>query len=284
LEAFLLQPSPDTEEKLISEPVQSSPWDEIFSSEQASDQKVPVTPPPADELVDLLVGHLESFDWGATDNRKVAFSTIIPEHELQVEILSESNENDDHTAEPAFELEDLTNFTDALFGDELSTDTENSESEEYSLGNMLSAFKKGVDEQLDESDTETRYSLGIAYKEMGLYDEAIQEFQAAGHDPARTADCIALKGVCLKEKGDYEAAGAVFRSGLDLQTLSSEAMLNLKYELAQLLEQTENNDNALALYNEIIRVNPTYRNVQLHASRLSGEDDLDILVELNEDD
>ena len=37
-------------------------------------------------------------------------------------------------------------------------------------------FKKGVEEQAGREDSDTHYNLGIAYKEMGLLDEAIAEF------------------------------------------------------------------------------------------------------------
>ena len=45
------------------------------------------------------------------------------------------------------------------------------EEEPLSFGEILEAFQKGVDESVGQ-DASARYNLGIAYKEMGLLDEA----------------------------------------------------------------------------------------------------------------
>jgi hypothetical protein len=50
-----------------------------------------------------------------------------------------------------------------------------------------------------------------------------------------------------------------------------------------LLEQANRSQEALRCYQEIIKVNHSYRDAALHASRLSGDDDLDILIELKEE-
>jgi tetratricopeptide (TPR) repeat protein len=282
VEAFLEPALIATIERPVIEPIQASPWDEIAADE-------PVTGDlrgeqsdlaPADELVDLLVGHLESFDWSATDNKVEGFAQSLPTEELEFEILADHAENNEP---PSFELEDLSSFAEALFSDEPAAVEAIDDSEQYSLGSLITAFRKGVDEQLDDSDTESHYNLGIAYKEMGLMDEAIHEFRSAGRDPQRAADCIALQGLCLREKGDIDSAEAVFRAGLELPVLSSEALLNLKYELSQLLEQTDRHQEAVTIYKEIVRVNPSYRDVSLHLARLSDEEDLEILIELKED-
>ncbi|MBT0665850.1 tetratricopeptide repeat protein [Geobacter pelophilus] len=283
VEAFLEPAIVETMESPVIEQLQVSPWDEIAAEE-------PVTADihgeqsdlaPADELMDLLVGHLESFDWTATDNRVEPQAQTLQAEELEFEVLADAH--DENSEPPSFELEDLSSFAEALFSDEPATADAADDSEQYSLGSLISAFRKGVDEQLDDSDTESHYNLGIAYKEMGLLDEAIHEFRSAGRDPQRAADCIALQGLCLREKGDTEGAESVFRAGLELPVLSSEALLNLKYELSQLLEQSDRHQEAVTIYKEIVRVNPSYRDVSLHLARLSDEEDLDILIELHEE-
>ena len=50
---------------------------------------------------------------------------------------------------------------------------------------VFAQFKKGVEEQVDEADSDTHFDLGIAYKEMGLLDDAISEFQVAMRNPVR---------------------------------------------------------------------------------------------------
>jgi tetratricopeptide (TPR) repeat protein len=91
--------------------------------------------------------------------------------------------------------------------------------------------------ELDSADTESHYNLGIAYKEMGLYGEAIAEFDKAAQDPARRLDCITLTGQCHLEAGDKEAALAVFRSGLADPGLSDVGRMTLNFELGMLHRQ-----------------------------------------------
>ncbi len=88
--------------------------------------------------------------------------------------------------------------------------------------------------ELDSADTESHYNLGIAYKEMGLYDEAIAEFDKAAKDPARNLDCITLTGQCHLEAGNREAALAVFKGGLADPGLSDVGRMTLNFELGML--------------------------------------------------
>jgi len=60
--------------------------------------------------------------------------------------------------------------------------------------------------QASTRKTRNPFNLGIAYKEMGLFDEAIKEFCMASVDPLRQVDCLTLLGICLREKGDPDAA------------------------------------------------------------------------------
>lgn len=123
----------------------------------------------------------------------------------------------------------------------------------------VSAIRRGVDEQLGLDDAESHYNLGIAFKEMGLFDEAIAEFRVASRAPERKVDALVLQGLCYREKGDTERAMALLRSGIGLQGLSRDELLTLKYELALLNEVCGNRDAALALFREIAVVNRHFR-------------------------
>ncbi|HDH51463.1 MAG TPA: tetratricopeptide repeat protein, partial [Nitrospirae bacterium] len=56
---------------------------------------------------------------------------------------------------------------------------------EGDLKDIFGEFKKGIEAELGDKDASTRYDLGIAYKEMGLLDDAIQEFKISGKDPGK---------------------------------------------------------------------------------------------------
>ena len=69
------------------------------------------------------------------------------------------------------------------------------------LPEMLKQFKRGIDENLDADDFQSHYDLGIAFKEMGLLDEAIAEFQKALRSPDGAAPDLGGAGVLLLRQG-----------------------------------------------------------------------------------
>src|SRR5213075_1600929 len=62
-------------------------------------------------------------------------------------------------------------------------DEEPTGDEEQDFQDMLARFKQGIDENIDEVDFQSHYDLGVAFKEMGLLDEAIAELQKALRAP-----------------------------------------------------------------------------------------------------
>jgi tetratricopeptide (TPR) repeat protein len=138
---------------------------------------------------------------------------------------------------------------------------------ETATGNATLAVekkKKGqgvrVGEELDDSDSETHYSLGIAYKEMGLHDEAVKSFAIAARSPSRKVDCMTLQGLCMLDKGDLVAAEEAFVRVLKLAATPAE-LLCARFELAGLQERKGNAAEALRLYKEVAGVDADYCDV-----------------------
>lgn len=134
---------------------------------------------------------------------------------------------------------------------------------------VFSAFKKGVDQQISKEDSESHYSLGIAYKEMGLLDDAIGEFLVASRAPERRADCLTLQGICYRDKGDLAKAMEIFAAGSALEGLTREETLNFKYELALCYELTNRRAEALSLYREIHALQSDFRDTSDKVATLS---------------
>jgi tetratricopeptide (TPR) repeat protein len=145
----------------------------------------------------------------------------------------------------------------------------------YDLEGQFSEFKKGLDQQLEEGDTETHYNLGIAYKEMGLLDDAVSEFRIAAMDPKRRTDCLTLQGICNRDKGDFASAEAILTMALADGGLSSEEILNLNYEIASLCEAMGRNDDALSYYRKAKALNPGFRDVANRIASLQGGEERD---------
>lgn len=114
--------------------------------------------------------------------------------------------------------------------------------------------------EVDMSDAQSHYDLGVAFKEMGLYDEAVNEFRQAAADPSRRVACLMLQGACLREKGSLDAAETVLRSLLK-PGLGLEEGCSVKYELALICEAAGKAEEAAALLAEIDATQPGFRAV-----------------------
>ncbi len=125
-----------------------------------------------------------------------------------------------------------------------------------------------LQEKLDSTDIESHYNLGIAYREMGLVDDAITEFRKIKNDPARFVDCHTLLGQCLTEKGEREAAEKEYRAALEFTELSDGQRFNLHYEMGLLYEQMDRAMDALDSFQYVADFDPFFRDVKDKITRL----------------
>jgi len=130
---------------------------------------------------------------------------------------------------------------------------------------------------MDLDELESHYDLGIAYKEMGLYGDAIKEFTVAAGNDRRRLDCLTLQAICFRDKGEPEKAKDLLQRGLSLELLTVAERTSLSYELAVLLETTGDLDGAITLYHEVHQANPSFHDVEYKLSSLVGEEPLDII-------
>ena len=133
--------------------------------------------------------------------------------------------------------------------------------EEQSLEEIFKEFKKGVEQQLDSEDYDTHYNLGIAYKEMGLIDEAIGEFQLASKDPKRAVECASMLGLCFLEKGMPQLAIKWYRKGLEITEITEEEHIGLLYDLGSAYVEVGDTDNAQKAFMEVYGMNSNYRDI-----------------------
>ena len=140
--------------------------------------------------------------------------------------------------------------------------------EEQSLEEIFKEFKKGVEQQLDSEDYDTHYNLGIAYKEMGLIDEAIGEFQLASKDPKRAVECASMLGLCFLEKGMPQLAIKWYRKGLEMPEILAEENVGLLYDLGSAYVEVGDTDNAQKAFVEVYSLNPNYRDIVTRIKQL----------------
>jgi tetratricopeptide (TPR) repeat protein len=132
---------------------------------------------------------------------------------------------------------------------------------EASLEEIFREFKKGVEQQLSAEDYETHFNLGIAYKEMGLIDEAIGEFQLASKDPARMVECCSMLGLCFLEKGMPQLAIKWYRKGLGSADIKEVETVGILYDLGCVYQNTGDVELAYKTFLEVYGLNTNYRDI-----------------------
>ncbi|MGH7657356.1 MAG: tetratricopeptide repeat protein, partial [Gemmatimonadales bacterium] len=133
-------------------------------------------------------------------------------------------------------------------------DEEPTGDEEKDFADLLQQFKRGIDENVAAEDYQSHYDLGVAFKEMGLLDEAIAEFQKALRAPEvrlRTSEAL---GVCFVEKHQHAIAEAILRRAVEGQAGSDDEKVGLLYWLGRALEAQQRPAEALACYQRVMAV------------------------------
>jgi tetratricopeptide (TPR) repeat protein len=138
------------------------------------------------------------------------------------------------------------------------------------LDEILQEFQKGVRQTVEEKDFDTHYNLGIAYKDMDLLEEAIEEFRLAAKDPSLALDCSQLIGLCYKKMGAVNLGIEEFLKGLSIPDQRPERYRGLKYELALGYEASGNFKGALDLFSAIFQEDPDFRDVAAKVKLLSA--------------
>jgi len=141
--------------------------------------------------------------------------------------------------------------------------------EQRDFEEMLAQFKKGIDENVGHDDYEAHYDLGIAFKEMGLLDEAIAEFQKALRDPGgrlRTSEAL---GVAFFEKGQMAVAEAVLRRAVDTLDGGDDQKIGLIYWQGRACEAQGRLPEARQSYERAMAVDIRFMDLRDRVGRLS---------------
>lgn len=133
---------------------------------------------------------------------------------------------------------------------------------EKNMMEIFKEFKKGVDEKIGTEDYDTRYNLGIAYKEMGLIEEAIHEFLISSKHPLKYFDSTGLLGICFREKGMMDESIGWFEKALQTPGRKDDEYNAVKYELVQTAKLKDDYLYAKKLAFEILKNDPNYRNIK----------------------
>jgi tetratricopeptide (TPR) repeat protein len=220
----------------------------------------------------------------ALESLRVLFARY-PNHRLivakmrEIEALEQGNAIDPEAAidtPPAGQHVDAapeTTGTDALQLDDIeelgAEDIE--EEEELDLEAPVKKRKPTVmlEKPVDEGDADTHYDLGLAYKEMGLYDEAIKAFEKVIRAPGREVQCRVMLGMCQREQGNPNEAIHQFKQGLHANP-SDRERLSLYYEIGMTYEAMGDEGEALYYFEAVIKRDPSFADTATRAEALRG--------------
>jgi pilus assembly protein FimV len=139
------------------------------------------------------------------------------------------------------------------------------------LSQMFDELKSELEEDQgtasSEEDPETHYNLGVAFREMGLLDEAIGELQKVcqivehGHTFPQLMQTYTWLAQCFLDKGVPQAAIRWYEQALKIPGIDGDTRIALHYELASAYEGAQNRPAALNHFMEVYGTNIDYRDV-----------------------
>ena len=247
----------------ISEVVEAAPVEEIAPVQETAEEvvaveeiapleesgQIEVETAETSEISETFTGQFVSVDEGFDNNNDDEAAEISAHEDLQT-FLSE-------------ELDESLDLSEA--GSELS---------------LFEEFRSGLDLEdaapVADSDYETHYNMGTAYKEMGLFEDAVEEFQEAvklvspDEDGRRYLQCCHSLGHCFMEKTMPKLAQLWYEKALQSRDLTIEEKQALNYEIALAFEKQGKPGQAVEIYSNIYALDVTYRDVKDKLESLQG--------------
>ena len=140
--------------------------------------------------------------------------------------------------------------------------------EQREFHEILEQFKRGIEENLDSEDYEAHYDLGIAFKEMGLIDEAISEFQVALRGGNERLKVYEELGSCFMQKQQYAIAAQLLARGAELPARDDAELLGVYYLLGRAYEEMGQTKDAKEAYERVLGLDIDFRDVKDRLARL----------------
>jgi tetratricopeptide (TPR) repeat protein len=140
--------------------------------------------------------------------------------------------------------------------------------EDRDFAELLSQFKSKVHEHLPAEDATAHYDLGLAFKEMGLVDEAIGEFQIAMRAGGMKLRVYEELGQCFLMKEQYNIAEKVLTRALEMKFDDELELLGVYYHLGRAYEAMGRSDQARDAYERVLGMDINFQDVTARLSRL----------------
>jgi tetratricopeptide (TPR) repeat protein len=247
----------DQDFELILEPEAVVPAHEMLS-------EIPITPPPApqqhEQIPEVHAMEREEEQGAARVN-----GTSFTSEQFLADL---ANEIDELGLGEIAESKSKTSYTEPAQQLAKAPGSTNGDLESGPLKEVFEEFRAELGEMGGEDeDLETHYNLGIAFREMGLLEEAIGEFQkvAKANDRGKAfryaMQCCTLLGLAFMEKGQPAIAAIWYERALQTPGIDSESKLALRYDLGVAQESAGDLEAAIRSFSQVYAVNIDYRDV-----------------------
>jgi tetratricopeptide (TPR) repeat protein len=141
------------------------------------------------------------------------------------------------------------------------------EGQTQELEEVIDTFREQMARALGD-DGAARYDLGVAYYEMGLYNEALAEFEVAVKCPGLSTRTLEMMSSCLAQQGRHDEVVHLLAGPLSKQVeASAEERLSLQYAMGIALEAVGQQDDARRHFEEVALVDIGFRDVQSRLQR-----------------
>jgi pilus assembly protein FimV len=256
--------------------VQTPPYDQTAHSVDTSVGAVDLAKAPAPRAESMVEDDLDEADFYAGQGMYAEAMDVLrgllaryPNHRLIQTKLREI-EAMAHGEEPSLGPEGELTGTDAIDLDDL--EEVNADDLEEIADGASGAVKKRrptvmLQKPVDESDADTHYDLGLAYKEMGLHDEAIKAFEKVLRVPQREVQCRLMIGLCHRDRGNPSEAINEFKQALHAGSSERERQ-SLYYEIGVTYEAIGDFGEALYYFEMVTKRDPGFADAAARANAL----------------
>ncbi len=135
------------------------------------------------------------------------------------------------------------------------------------FADLMDEIGGATDPDITADSFEDHFSLGTAYREMELLDDAVREFQNAlkaanlQKDTPKIIQCCGMLSTCFLKKGMPSSVLRWCQTGLNIADISSHEATALRYDMGIAHSMSGSDERALECFERIFEMDPSYRDV-----------------------
>lgn len=133
---------------------------------------------------------------------------------------------------------------------------------------LFERFKHSVKQQVSEGDSKAHYDLGIAYKDLSLLDDAIDELNLASRDAELECKCQTLIGNIYAEQNVWDKAAKAYSRALSAVRKTKDEETGLYYELGHVSDMLSQTDQSIYYFRQVLRRDQNYRDARDRVAEL----------------